>query len=73
MTSNQEQLSRILPSHYQKLADLPDEICQQLIPLASCVDGCGFNAIQSQVKLQKLLTMTETEIIEAFVEFKATI
>jgi len=70
MTPIQQQLSKILPSYYQKLCNLPDEICQQLIPLAYYLKGDGLYAIQARVKLQILLSMSESEIIKSFESFK---
>lgn len=78
MTPIQQQLSKILPSHYHKLCELPDEICQQLIPLAYYVKGDGLYAIQARVKslalsvrrVKILLSMSESEIIKSFAKFK---
>ena len=70
MTENQQLLKRMLPPHYHKLCELPDEICKELFTLASYVTGDGFYAIQARIKLQQLLLMTQSEIIEAFKSIK---
>jgi len=70
MTPIQQELKKILPSYYHKLCNLPDEICQQLIPLANYIKGDGLYTIQARVKLQILLSMSESEIIKSFEIFK---
>ena len=70
MTENQELLKQMLPPHYHKLCELPDEICKQLTTFAHYVKGDGLYAIQARIKLQKLLSMTNQEIIKIFEALK---
>ena len=69
--SHQQQLFDLLPPPYQHLAELPDEICESLIPLAEYLGGCGIYQIQASVKFGKLSTMSRDDILTAWKEHKA--
>jgi hypothetical protein len=47
---------------------LPEPICEALLTLAVANQGCGFDAIQANVKLAKLATMTSEAIETAFAQ-----
>jgi hypothetical protein len=64
-----EQVDHWQPYHH--LAELPDEICEALVPIAQANKGGGWWMIQASAKLNKLSKMTHPEIIAAFEQNKA--
>lgn len=76
MQDNQNRLLSLLPpmhtgygapKHYAHLAELPDEICLVLIPLAEALtSGDCIGRIQASIKLQKLASMSQEDVVRAF-------
>lgn len=66
--NHQQQLFDLLPPRYQHLAELPDEICESLIPLAEYlrIGGYGIYPYQASVKFEKLSTMSRDDILAAW-------
>lgn len=52
--------------HYENLTQLPDDICEALVPIAYSLYGLSFESIQASAKMKKLSSMTMEEIISAF-------
>ncbi len=61
--SSSARLRDVLPPMFQHLANLPEEICDALLPMAHWNTGSGFEAIQANMKLKKLAAMSTDEVI----------
>ncbi len=58
------------PDHpYSRFTSLPEPIFQKINFLALVASGSGVPAIQAQLKLEKLCTMSNEEIIKTYQKF----
>lgn len=63
-----QHLAGLLPEKWQNLTTLPEPICEALLTLAIANQGGGYDAIQANLKLEKLAGMTAAGIEAAYAQ-----
>lgn len=58
--------------HFEGLCDLPDDVCDRLVPLVSALNSGGcFEMMQAKTKIKKILNLSPEELDAAIAQVRA--